>query len=361
MKSRISHPARGARGFTLIELLVVIAIIGVLVGLLLPAVQQAREAARRSSCVSKMKQVSLAMMNFESINKRFPSSFFQNEFRDFSNRWERWSFLVPIAPMMEEAALYDQFVSECKSNANYAPWDTNQSKPAAQQISVLQCPSEINVKSGNNNNLGITNYHINSGDIYMGGDWPEARGIGLTGWNRWSNTKTAPIRIADILDGTSNTFMLGEVMVGRRGTSHRQGAHGGPGGIGGPGDAPSTCAGMLTGDTYSAGTTNDWVAGGRWMDSMNAYTAVYFAAPPNYPRCFGNNGEWWGVYPLSSFHPGGAVASKCDGSVAFVNDNVDAGDVTANQPNNQWHTGPSTRGVLGAMASRAGSEVAKLP
>lgn len=351
-------------GFTLVELLVVIAIIGVLIGLLLPAVQAAREAARRSSCVSKMKQVTLAMLTYESANSKFPYQYFQSSLRGLANNWERFSFLVPITPFMEEQALYDQFIQELSTNPGFTPWDANASKPAAQQLSVLLCPSEINKKGSANGNRGITSYHINSGDIYMGGDWPESRGFGVPGWDRWRNVNVEAVTIASIADGTSNTFMLGEVKAGNRTNNHKSGGTAGDGsGVNGPGSAPSVCAGKMNPDgTYTSSITNDWVPGGRWMDSRNAYSCVYFVAPPNYARCTGgNNAEWWGAYPVSSFHPGGATVSKCDGSVAFITDDIDHGDPTATQPNNQFYTGQSIRGVLGAMASRMGQESAKLP
>ena len=111
-------------GFTLIELLVVIAIIGVLVGLLLPAVQQAREAARRSSCTNKLKQMQLAMLNYESTNQEFPPQGFAPEFRKIhpnANTSARWGFIPLILPFLEQQQLHDDMVTlikhKCKCQA----------------------------------------------------------------------------------------------------------------------------------------------------------------------------------------------------------------------------------------------------
>src|SRR5512139_1124671 len=111
-----STEARLNRGFTLIELLVVIAIIGLLIALLLPAVQAAREAARRAQCVNNLKQLGLALHNFESTYKRFPSACYDPIFLDpvtknWRNERGRWSYLVLLLPYVEQKALYDDLMT----------------------------------------------------------------------------------------------------------------------------------------------------------------------------------------------------------------------------------------------------------
>lgn len=106
------------RGFTLVELLVVIAIIGILIALLLPAVQAAREAARRSQCTNNLKQLGLALHNFHDVNNRLPASshdpiFLDPTYRDYRGERDKWSYLVLILPYIEQKALYDDLVQNC--------------------------------------------------------------------------------------------------------------------------------------------------------------------------------------------------------------------------------------------------------
>ena len=109
------HKKTGRSGFTLIELLVVIAIIGVLVGLLLPAVQQAREAARRSACTNKLKQMGLACLNYESTTKRLPAATRSQEMfaiHGNGNSSDRWSFIVHILPFIEQLPLHQNLIQK---------------------------------------------------------------------------------------------------------------------------------------------------------------------------------------------------------------------------------------------------------
>jgi prepilin-type N-terminal cleavage/methylation domain-containing protein len=131
------HPARATAnrsGFTLVELLVVIAIIGTLVGLLLPAVQAAREAARRSACSNNMKQLALAVLNFELVHKRLPAgradAVLYNAVGGASGKyWEYVSFITPILPHMEEEPTYNTAVSNHKNGDS--PWVISNAKSKA--------------------------------------------------------------------------------------------------------------------------------------------------------------------------------------------------------------------------------------
>ena len=356
---------RSRRGFTLVELLVVIAIIAVLIGLLLPAVQSAREAARRASCNSKLKQLALAVLNHESSMSFLPPTYGSPAMKQKlsnANSWDRYSWIVWVLPYMEEQALFDQTMSYIAANPTSRPWSGGTS-PYMTQIQSLLCPSEVLQKQPQAGNRGLTSYHFCKGDIPMELNYIERRGVGVRGDNNGVNQS---VRIADIIDGTSNTIMLGEVKIGSQGTNVKQGAFGISSGHN-AGTPPSTCAALVNAQgNFTTGVTNDWLAGTRWADSHNVYTSFFTHAPPNYPRC-GNSGESWACVPASSYHPGGAIMARCDGSTFFVTDSIDAGDPTLAQPATpggsqpQHYNGQSIRGVLGALGSMQGGESVKLP
>ena len=128
MRTSFFRKSGRSSGFTLIELLVVIAIIGVLVGLLLPAVQQAREAARRSSCTNKLKQMQLAMLNYESTNKKFPAQSSSQEFRAISNdpaTSRRWGFIPFLLPYMEQLPLHTTMINLISTHNKAVPYSGN--------------------------------------------------------------------------------------------------------------------------------------------------------------------------------------------------------------------------------------------
>src|SRR5436190_13039206 len=163
MSRRLRAPIR--RAFTLVELLVVIAIIGVLVALLLPAVQAAREAARRSSCGNNVKQLGLALHNYHDTNRKFPMAGYltappvtTSSSLPFHHTW-----LTSLLPFMEQQALYD---------------NTNMMLPAwgqpivSREIPTLRCPSDggYNGSVSDHQNIGITNYAGSEGYHW----WPSA-------------------------------------------------------------------------------------------------------------------------------------------------------------------------------------------
>lgn len=156
------------RGFTLIELLVVIAIIGVLVGLLLPAVQQAREAARRSSCVNNMKQVGLAAHNYLSAHQAFPPGMVQPDTSIGSwNNWENASAYYLLLPLMEQQGLYDKMTAQLQVDAANAQVELY--KLSRQPITNLMCPSDFS-DSPDSPEGGRSNYGFSTGStIFLGG------------------------------------------------------------------------------------------------------------------------------------------------------------------------------------------------
>jgi prepilin-type N-terminal cleavage/methylation domain-containing protein/prepilin-type processing-associated H-X9-DG protein len=318
---------RRQRGFTLIELLVVIAIIAVLIALLLPAVQQAREAARRTQCKNNMKQMGLGIHNYESTYSRFPSA---GEGENFSaiDRYINQSMFVAILPFIDQAPLYNQF------NFNFHYSNSVNFVPASAKIAAFLCPS--NGYAGTDYRgygvidympigytdidpvTGLRNKHQNPG-IALNATKDSALGL-------YGN------KIADCLDGTSNTMAVGEdtgrlfvqvtsptsitgaytqaltinnngwdttMMCGASGTNTcpYRWADGDTGnGVSGPANGPS-------GATLTFVNNNKIPAGGP------------ATCPWNTNNC-GPNDE------IFSLHVGGAHILLCDGSVRFVSENL---------------------------------------
>ena len=367
-----------SRGFTLIELLVVIAIIGVLVGLLLPAVQQAREAARRSSCTNKLKQMQLAMLNYESTNQKFPAQGCSPEIRQIHpnpRTSRRWGFIPSLLPYLEQLPLHTALITLIETNGNAVPWsqDTAHRGVTRTELTEILCPSDPNTSrtSGPNQTPGRTSYRICRGDKRLEANEARKRGVGVTGYKRKVGlggignaqiedlTLLVPqsVKMKDITDGTSNTISLGEARISIKSGDSRGGGYGIGAGSNGGNAAPSVCAALVgTDGKYTSYTTNGSQAPGvRWADSEEGFTSFFTFAAPNYPRC-GIGNENWACLPPSSYHPGGAVMAHVDGSVKFYNDNINAGDPTARGTNAGW-TGQSERGVFGALGSINGGEV----
>jgi len=186
------------RGFTLIELLVVIAIIAILIALLLPAVQQAREAARRSQCKNNLKQIGLALHNYYETNRRLPVSFVV----DYSSPGGEWSIHARILPYVDQANLYIQ------ANLSLPYDDATNAGIATQRIPSYLCPSEPQDFKRTDSSGKAIHHPINYG--FNGG-----------GWFFWNNANGGtgngvfmPNRsygLSAITDGTSNTLAFSEV------------------------------------------------------------------------------------------------------------------------------------------------------
>lgn len=193
---------RSRRGFTLIELLVVIAIIAILISLLLPAVQQAREAARRTQCKNNLKQIGLALHNYLDVHTAFPPSFV-SDISTTNTPGGEWSIHTRILPYIEQSNLYQQ------ADLSLAYDDPANAGIATQRVASYMCPSEINDRTRVDSGTGdAIHYPVNYG--YNGGTWAV-----------WDNTARqagngsfAPnftFRPRDYTDGTSNTIAFSEV------------------------------------------------------------------------------------------------------------------------------------------------------
>jgi len=194
------------RGFTLIELLVVIAIIGILVSLLLPAVQQAREAARRTQCKNSLKQLGLALHNYHDAHNMFPPS---GSISLLTTSQQPWSAQAAMLPFLDGGTIYSQInfsrgYHDPVNTSAYPPFG-----PAATRIPVLLCPSEVNPRARLNASTNAPehfplSYALNMGRYLIYDPVARTRGTGAFGPN-------ANFSTADFRDGTSNTLGLSEV------------------------------------------------------------------------------------------------------------------------------------------------------
>ncbi len=253
--------------FTLIELLVVIAIIGILIALLLPAVQRVREAANRTKCANNLKQIGIAMLNYESTHSCFPPSLVHKPGTTFDSNNGSWSLHARILPYVEHGNAYALINLE-------AAWDAqgNTGVPKT-RIPIYVCPSELNdrvrVDANNAPYVYPQTYGFNFGTWFV---YNPANGVGGDGVF-FPNSYT---RIGAITDGTSNTFCASEVKAF---TSYvRNTADPGP--I--PPSTPESIAGLVSGGTYKLGPNlNDNTGHTEWPDGRVHHSGITTVFPPN--------------------------------------------------------------------------------
>jgi prepilin-type N-terminal cleavage/methylation domain-containing protein/prepilin-type processing-associated H-X9-DG protein len=298
--------------FTLVELLVVIAIIGVLVALLLPAVQAAREAARRSQCSNNLKQLSLAMLNYEDTFKTLPGGVGR-----FGCCWGTW--MVRVLPYMEQGALGAIYVNSDGNDATGQRYNgANNIKVTTQRIKSLTCPADF--PNAPLSNITNHNYGVNYGNTsffqtpltiggittqflgapfsaYTGstsGDGPVNAGevsgfVGLYG---------RPVRMAEITDGTSNTLLAAELIQGQGNALHGFSWWGGGTGF----------VTFLAPNSRSP----DVLVGGICKTSDSRNPPCTTTGTTSAPR----------MAATRSRHPNGVEAAFCDGHIAFIPNNI---------------------------------------
>jgi prepilin-type N-terminal cleavage/methylation domain-containing protein/prepilin-type processing-associated H-X9-DG protein len=303
----VQSSRRARNGFTLVELLVVIAIIGILVALLLPAVQAAREASRRASCTNNLKNLALGVLNHESAKKMFPLSY--DGYAQATAQGARpneengSSWIVSTLPYIEEQAMYDRFKSGGALTGRYDAYQGAQAGGnhgiglntpeiralLATPLKLVRCPSDPSFPTPTGDHftfqnvpIAATNYKGCIGNTWMWGIWhgdrnynpehPPNPGI------FYRNTYIIPVTVRKITDGLSNTFLIGE-------------------------DLPD----------YN----------GHWAAYFSNTCISSTDSPLNYLPQPPNPDDYANVMGFRSLHPGGANFAMADASVAFYDDDVD--------------------------------------
>ncbi|MDV6033762.1 MAG: DUF1559 domain-containing protein [Phycisphaera sp. RhM] len=400
---------RKQSGFTLVELLVVIAIIGIMVGLLLPAVQAAREAARRMSCSNNFKQIGLALHNYHSAYKQLPmlmggtdsATNTSNAVPATSNNAMQLSIFVGLTTFMEQQALWDQIRNPLDADgdptttndvynsmgpvpnmglgnhntAMYAPWLT--------EIPTLRCPSDPGVgfpaqgrtnyaaSSGDSihqSNVGLLNFDATKRKFVISNGRAQRARESLRGFF----VPRKDMKFRDVLDGLSNTIAAAEIAtdLGDRQvitTAKSQN-------VINVYDDPSYCQQFVNPDRprFWDPAAPDLITGAengrgfKWAMGYPFWSQVTTITPPNREICLRNGINSPGIIPPSSRHQGGAHALMGDGAVIFITDSIEAGNPHAQTIYVSYQStssvspsipgAPSPYGLWGALGTRASGE-----
>ncbi|MCL2743305.1 MAG: DUF1559 domain-containing protein [Planctomycetaceae bacterium] len=395
------------KGFTLVELLVVIAIIGVLIALLLPAVQAAREAARRMQCNNKMKQIALACHNMHDTLKHFPAARNNKELAidlnladgltlaqatststaNYFRFRQDIGFLPPLLPYMELSALYERVYDAAKNRTAYA-YDpiyragngsatvpsTAVPAPYSEHVEAFICPSSPVRKGDDPGDMSVAQAQgiynaVSSYRCCLGDAWGGINGGIPRGMFDYGDCYLGTIDTT--LDGTSNTILISESCIGpgRQVTAVTAVRGGVVMGI--TSRTQGDCMkfkgpdNMLTAPASQLGTGRSGHRWGGWHLLSNGFKAIM---PPNGPNCTfdtAENGE--GMSPTaSSYHSGGVNVAFVDGSVRFISETINARDASIAERTTAAtiradFRSPSPYGIWGALGSRVGGESVTIP
>jgi len=361
------------QGFTLVELLVVIAIIGILIALLLPAVQAAREAARRMDCSNHLKQFGLALHNYHDSNKNFPCGNSSVLTPDRLNRWTGYAPIFVMMPYFEQGAAFEVGTTGAVAGADPAGgtlW--------GEVIPFLLCPSDTNAYNSNGRNtyVGSLGDWIDKNDSGAATSVRNTRGVFTRCPLFNSNTPNLPRPymqcqpilvfrgMGSLVDGTSNTVVFSERVTSGRLNTIKGAYILNLSGWNNDDGAPPLPVKLCADSRGPNGTYNTSKGGGvqtgdhfgtRWADARGpgAFSTIL---PPNSPSCSGSGLDYEArmLVSASSFHTGGVNAGLGDGSVRFVSETVDSGSLT--DTTTCVTSGASPFGVWGAMGSINGGE-----
>lgn len=344
---------KAAAAFTLVELLVVIAIIGILVALLLPAVQAAREAARRMQCTNNQKQLGIALHNYHDTYKTFvPRKQGTTGCSDTNCNRGRASGFIGLLPFIEQTAMYDAIRA---GDPTFTPVIQPWGREAWGGWPVWdRAPTNLRCPSANLNTALLTavNYRFCVGDtITNNRDATTVRGMFAT---------TIGAKFGDVTDGTSNTLAMSEGSITNYDLGTQAGqlrpAEGIMTGFSGLATTPIQCLASVAGGYYANPALLKGRSGWRWTDGQAEKIAFTTVLPPNAPSCIdGSNTAGDGqntIMSPNSNHPGGVVVLRVDGSVSFISNTVDTGNLNAASVT----AGASPYGVWGALGSKAGGE-----
>jgi prepilin-type processing-associated H-X9-DG protein len=382
----------------------VIAIIGILIALLLPAVQAAREAARRMSCSNKLRQLALAChTHADAYDKLLPPG---SSARFANSNTGAWSAFCYMLPFIENGALYqliEPYLSEAYADGQLRAL-TSASDVTAVRIWLagLGCPGDSNFRKTFSQVFRRNhNYCVSAGDFVV----TRSGGIGDSNWDIPSGTIRGVFRqsvrgigmpdgcrsIDEITDGLSNTVMLseritaGSTMNFSSGMLPRLACFAGSDGdnslVGVAGNGagstrknpkrmttvsddptgqlnPQTCMSRVTAanpmnSVSTCWRDTDYYAMGSWFCGYGTSSWFSTIIPPNGPSCMNRpNDQYQGIFPPSSYHSGGVNVARCDASVSFINESIRCGDLSSPAP---WME-RSPYGVWGALGSLAGEE-----
>jgi prepilin-type N-terminal cleavage/methylation domain-containing protein/prepilin-type processing-associated H-X9-DG protein len=367
-------------GFTLVELLVVVAIIGLLVGLLLPAVQSVREAGRRNQCQHNLRQIALGLANHESVKRDYPPMCDMVSQVANMGQSPAISSFVQLLPFLEQSDLYDRASRGTDpSPVPFMPRSTTPTSPVwGRRLPVFICPSDVAASQNYSGRLGPSSYAANKGDswgqntVNQTAPYAGSRAVysGEKRSCRGMFCVNIVMRAQDLVDGLSKTLAYAErrIYTGEAAKVpdamwHNANSWADPSAC----KVPAVLASkVVNGQFVGPGAVPAWWPSptnySSWASGLAFYHAIVTAVPPNGPSCDLNGSPWWnlGLYTASSFHAGGVNTVMGDGSVRFIGETIDAGDQSERADPAAFGIGArSPFGVWGALGSRSGGENVK--